>query len=225
MKTIFVKRNDVYCEQFRLKTEILLDKDRKYVVKKPLSPAAKEHILNMYYGIDKLNLYYTNLEVCKGMLKENELWFDFIEGEPLTKKFIEARQKGKASDFFYWLDYYIKLIQGNHKNQCRFYYTEDFIDYFGNVLGLEETPALKFTPFDITSNNIIIRENNVPVLIDYEWCLDFPMPKDFVIYRCIINLYKLHPDFEQFVTFDKVVDYLNFDINKDLLKKTLGLFL
>ena len=56
------------------------------------------------------------------------------------------------------------------------------------------------------------------MLIDYEWCLDFPIPKDFVIYRCIINLYKLHPDFEQFVTFDKVVDYLNFDINKDLLK-------
>ncbi len=60
----------------------------------------------------------------------------------------------------------------------------DFISVFGNETFPEDTVCGEISNIDYCFGNIIIAEDGW-YLIDYEWCSDFPIPLDFLLFRAI----------------------------------------
>ena len=218
MKTLFVKRNDEYCNRYQIQTKIVENNGKKYAIKSPLVQQAIPHLEQMFKAQEDLKKYYSHLKIVEAVKKGEELWFDFIDGEPLIKHFYRILMKKDSQGLFDLITKYIGIIKGDNSNKCSFYMTPEFQFYFGDIQGVENLPALQLAPLDITCNNLIMKDKDI-YFIDYEWCFQFPVPIDFMIFRCISHLYGLSPEFDTLLPLNSLFKELNITMKLSDLEK------
>lgn len=218
MKKLFVKINSRYNRKYQIITSIIEEDLKKFVIKKPATPEAQKHIDNMYDGYLKVAPFFANVEFCPVEKRAGELYFPFIQGESLTRKFIEAMRRNDEKGYFDLIGYHMQLLDCNEENKCAFTMSNKFIEIFGDFTRLEGKKAYKKCVLDITSNNIIFQNSTIPYAIDYEWYFDFPLPVDFVKYHCIHSMYMNFVEFEDFIPFKRVLEYLDLEDIEELSK-------
>jgi hypothetical protein len=108
---------------------------------------------------------------------------------------------------------------GNESNACNFESSEMFEKWFGDGSVYEGKAGLKTANFDAIPSNIIMRDGR-PVFIDYEWVIDFCMPRDLVVYNCVNVLYLDNPAFEKFYPLENALKYLGVETSMDSLKNS-----
>ncbi|MEG1270126.1 MAG: hypothetical protein RSD54_02270 [Ruthenibacterium sp.] len=220
MKILFCKANRKYRKPFQLSTLIFKKEDGQYgVCKRALSSEAKAHLTNMLQARDRLAACFSNLTLCPAKWQNDVLEFDYISGEPLEGKFLCALQKSSKDEFFYWIDFYDKCFETAEKNQCKFEQTEAFTRIFGEQPELIGMDAFCYSTQEITWNNLLLQKDEKPVLIDYEWCFDFPMPVEYLKMRGIYRMYLNVPQFEEFVPIAKVFQHLQYQMTIAQCKK------
>lgn len=226
MKKIFTRFNDLRQEDFAIKTSICEEDGKKFVVKEAIYEDGKQHIKNIINNKKLLEKNFPACKVCPVTLDGDKLVFDYIYGESLADKYIEAYNNRDKEKFFELISIHKKLILGEEENTCIFEDSEPCKNIFGDVHLFEGMKGLLVSNFEATAYNIIFENNdyNKPTFIDYEWVFDFKMPKDLILYQCILTLYLSFPQFENFVPQQSVSEYLEIKMDISILKKIYSYF-
>lgn len=178
--TNFVHTSLYRKKEYRIETSIITIDGKKYVKKKALTAAAKKHIKTMVENAAILTNLYGSNHVAQARLVDegNALIMEYIEGKSFTDILLNAlKSKGKKA-FIEKLKYYYEVIcqgQGMAKNDISF--SDDKRKY----------------EFDLNFSNVIIRDDNTFVYIDYEGLLP-QVSKQAVLYNAIIILMQQYKD-------------------------------
>lgn len=87
---------------------------------------------------------------------------------------------------------------------------QEFEKIFGNVDKSKEYLCLKQGILDFNLGNLIINSKGKVYFFDYEWCFNFPIPKDFILFRALFVLL-INTSLKKFYTLDELLKrYLEF---------------
>lgn len=215
MNIEYLKFSDERRKKYCILTTIESDNGEKKVVKEALFPEGKEHLENILRYSKALKLYYPKVKICPVEMKNDKLYFDFIDGRMLSELYAEAIEKNDKDKVIKLLKLHKSIIVGNEENNIIFKESELSRKWFGNLSVFEGKSALAYSNFDAIAGNIFI-QNEVPVFIDYEWVFEFPVPTDIVIYHCILDAYLHNSKFSEIISIREAMDVLGIvcDIDK-----------
>lgn len=223
MKCGYIKYSDERNKNFSIKTVCSTENNVNTVKKFPIYEEGIAHLDKMYAAQEKLKKYYTDVYICKAWKDKEALEFEFITGKMLLDKYKKAVKNNDIAEYEKILRYHKKLICGNEQNKCNFTESPEFNEWFGDGAAYNGKEGLKFSNFDAIASNIIMRGEE-PVFIDYEWTIDFVIPKDLAIYHCINDGYIHNMDFEEFYPMSKVFELLNITTDKNVLSNSYNHF-
>lgn len=195
--------------KFQCKTKILKNKNGEYYVdKSSYTKLANQHIANIYNNYQKLKEIYReneNLRVANcELLSDETVRFEYVEEKSLEAILDDYLSKRNYSSIIEEIKKYFEILKNSH-NKCKFNLTNEFKEVFGTISLSSDLEAFSFSNIDVIFSNVKVKGESY-CFIDYEWCFDFPVPVDYIIFRCIywfinsqcrieqfqdINLYKL----------------------------------
>ena len=205
-RILFTKINDKYLPKYQLITKIIKNNDGMFVVKSPLTSEANEYISQIYNNYNILKEVYNKIDICHVSKCENDLIFDFVDNSiSYIKLFNDVIDK---RDFLNLFNKYLDIIFKDSNELIDFYSTKEYTDLFGVISDkYSNLHSLKVTPFDMTVNNVLIREDKY-IFIDYEWTFVFPVPKDLFVYHLICILANQY-DFSKFCSISDLYEITN----------------
>ncbi|MCR5671165.1 MAG: class I SAM-dependent methyltransferase [Butyrivibrio sp.] len=161
--TIYSKYSNDRVDEFKIRTDIAIDRAGRKVIKKfPLTEAAKEHVLGIrdaYIGLTQ-KFKGGNLEIndCQISDEEGCAIFSFVNGVPLASLLDECIDKDDMAGFNALLSEYIRRIGFN--------------------------PDYPVSDYDLIFSNIMV---NGPIwtIIDYEWTYGKCIPVKEQVFRAL----------------------------------------
>ena len=210
MKTIFSKYSNERAPRFAIKTIIVKDdKGNMQVRKYPQSPEAKGHIEKMLESCEKISKYYASsgFKAAKAYAVNEGTAFDYVAGKTFEEMLEEADKDNKPEKVLELIEKFRNMLMKND-NVKPFVPTEEFISVFGNEALPDELNAMDFTCMDLAFSNLIINDDGINV-IDYEWCFDFPVPIEYIVYRAVDLYVKINGKIR--LIENDIYGYLGFD--------------
>lgn len=180
-------------ESFRIRTEILRDKEGcKMVRKYPLTKEAEAHVRHMPEAYEKLKERYAgsslDVNVCH-LGEENGIpyaEFEFVPGRPLSELMDECLDR--------------QDVEGFHNL---------FAEYLERVGYREDVPV---ADFDLIFANILV-DGDHWTLIDYEWTFDRPIETRALAFRAVY-CYVLEDERRNALELDRILDRLGITENE-----------
>ena len=213
-KFVYTKYSADRIDALCLRTDRFIDKAGNPVFKKvALTDEATEHLDSMVSNYSKLQKRYEGrIRLAKVSLDENSdnkaLTVETIFGVSLSGDFEElvskADKEGLTEAFDNYRDY-IYYSANSDSTVTDFKITPQFTKVFGEANELNHYDefdtygfmSAEVTDIDMVFDNIIVSPEGIWQLIDYEWTFDFPIPREFVLYRTLWYFYN-------FTSLDKV---------------------
>lgn len=188
---IYSKFSNERDRKFAIRTDILEENGKRLVKKAALYPEGKAHeadILRWYQELKELySIIPYEANVCK---KEEEgICLEYIEGKTLEELLDEKILSGNVQEAEQILEEYLHNVERIY-SQNEFVITDKFTEVFGQVSFEENHFCASVTNIDMVCGNLVLTE--VPVVLDYEWTFDFPVPAKFVLYRIIHYYIETH---------------------------------
>ena len=185
METLFVKYSNVERdENYRIKTEIIKENGEKKVLKQALNEESQKHINDIYYNYGKLKKAKFKLNLAKCYLKEKKIYFEYIDGNRLDTIVMKIFFENGKEKFFEKLKEIREIIDENWNEQ---------------IVNL-----------DLTLDNMIMNEEGIITVIDYEWIYEGKIEKNFVFYRLLEVLYtKYGAYFSSKFSFEELLEKFN----------------
>lgn len=212
MRPIMFKFNTDRQTPFQTQTVIYQDEEGKVSSKKALTEEAKSHIKNLYQNSERIRSVYPQLYVGWVKWKGDELFFEYLEGQPLSHAYEQALWSKDRQKFEKTLQYQKKLILScREDNFCNFFPSAEYCKIFGDGTAFLNDPALQIANWEMTSHNIILNpNNNTPGLIDYEYVFCFPLPVELLLYHCVVktNEWTIR-DFFRLMTREEILEVLD----------------
>lgn len=200
----FVKLSNDRKKEFRIATSIEKYNGELVAIKSPLSKDSENHLKLMEKSQKKNKIDF--LHYLPSERRENKLIFPFIQLKTLKIKLLELANENKINEF----KETIKLFRDNLLNSsitCNNYHSNEFSKVFGDLKVKKFYQCLEYPNIDLILGNIFIEKEKY-IVIDYEWCFDFPIPVDFILWRAISNLYYL-TDLNDFISKEYLLNYLD----------------
>lgn len=174
-------------KNYQIYTTINKDNDEKYVIKSPLYKEGYEHMETIAKYYRRFNMKNTNKKIkyCPVKLENNQLIFDFINGESLENLVYEDVKNNNISEIKNKLNIVGQIID---LDQAQAFYVDDqFIKIFGNrdYSILEGLKSHSFNNIDLIFDNIIV--NDYYNIIDYEWVFECIIPESFILFRTLFH--------------------------------------
>lgn len=168
---------------FQIRTSILKDGERKWVEKAPVTKEAERHVQKLARSYQELQRQYadTPLKISPCRMEHTSAIFDFIEGEPLTavlQKMVEAADEEKLMHLCVGL---AELVR-SRRDLRPFIKTPEFIKVYGDISFPDGLVAGDYNNVDMITDNFIVSGQTL-TLLDYEWCFDFPVPMEYILFR------------------------------------------
>ncbi len=161
--TIYCKYSNDRVDEFKIRTDIAIDRAGRKVIKKfPLTEAAREHVFGIrdaYLGLlEKFRGGDLEINDCQLNEKEGCAIFSFVNGVPLSSLLDECIDKDDMAGFNALLNEYIKRIR--HR---------------------EDYPV---SDYDLIFSNVMV---NGPIwtIIDYEWTYGKCIPVKEQVWRAL----------------------------------------
>ncbi len=218
MKLRYVKFSDERRKEFCIKTTIAEDNGNLKVYKSAIFEEGAEHIRAIAGNAELLRKYY-DTDVCNVVISKDKAEFDYIKGESMEKRYIDAMKSKDIEAIKRLLVIHKDIILGKKENETVFSYDGKTDEVFGDCSIFEGMPALKCCNYDAIAGNIIFVDDK-PLFIDYEWVFEYPVPADVVLYHCIHNFYEHYPEMEEVFSFDAAMDYIGVKSDIENLNKT-----
>lgn len=209
-KLIYTKYSTDRDKNFAIRTDRLLADDGEEIIRKaPLFEECKAHLEHMVAMSKKLqDRFGEEIKVTSSSFDEEGLTNEFVTGEPYYNIFEELLDKGDKDDIMDALNMYRDKIFYSTKEPVSFQLTSEFLEVFGDHEELEDASLLSddVTDIDMILENIIVSESGTWQLIDYEWTFDFPVPREYVIYRALVYLYN-NSKIVYFLTWEQALEW------------------
>jgi len=186
----YIHYTGVRNEEYQTKTVIVGENGKRNVKKEYLKKELDRpfDIFNqMHMSCEILNKEFVNTEFLEPIWKKDKMEYRYLEGASLD---VILFQKIHSADdlileFRKMIDTYFAIDE----YYCvDFSVTDAYRKFFGNYYIATKEKALKVTNIDMVFQNLIMQDGQV-YCIDYEWVFDFPIPFEFVIYRCVEMYY------------------------------------
>lgn len=190
----FVKLSNIRKEDFRIGTLIKKNNNGKIVTKFPLSKKANNHLLKMSKIKDKYE--FNRLEYLSNYMDGNNIDFPFVNKITLEDILLETINKGKYVEFTDIIFDFYNLLKNKSIN-CDNYHTNEFSRIFGEKRCESSMECMEHSNIDLIFENIFV-DNDKYIVIDYEWCFDFPVPVEFIFWKSIYNFYIKNKIVEKF---------------------------
>lgn len=161
-KVIFSKHSNDRDPKYAIRTDIEIDGyGKKYVVKRPMTNAAKRHIDSMSENFTILCEQYKDSIFVPNSYKmiESGAEFEYIEGVSLSERILKLLSDGNTAE------------------------AKKLIDTF--VSQIKMLPDAPKTNMDLIFSNILLDNSDNWTVIDYEWMFEGDYSKEFVIYRAL----------------------------------------
>lgn len=191
---ISIKFNTLRKPEFRLETRIVEESGIKYVDKILEDERALSHINSLQEKIDTISDLWNGIDILGYNEKiDGGLRFPFVEGQSLDSKInIKAN---KIEDVIEGLKKQVEVVLNiNDKYKTTFLETEDFIEIYGHVSGLEGLDAVTVADIDSCLDNFIITDDGIKC-IDCEWIMPITLPISYIEYRVVRYFYLRHNNF------------------------------
>ncbi|HUM83173.1 MAG TPA: hypothetical protein PLN48_05280 [Lachnospiraceae bacterium] len=219
MKKLLIKCSDERNRMFSIITTIAEASGKKIVMKEAVYPEGAAHLKDMQRFGKMLNDTYAPVKVCPAVLRDGILYFDFIKGESLEERYLEAFKAEDRDTFRRLLLQHKEILTSNKKNRIEFTDSCSFRDWFGDSAPYMGQAGFAVSNFDAIAGNIIFTGEDT-VFIDYEWVMDFPMPQDLVIFHCIRDIYYHIPNLEDFFPLTDAAKFLGIETDPEILQKS-----
>lgn len=182
---IYTKFSKTRKKEVSLRTTISQDSKGNLKVEKKGNIHSKEAIQNLINTYQKIKNISKKFEVVPiKQIDEDTVEFDFINGHSIHEQVSSASSKKELHSL---IKYYIELLDSIPTVKCSL--GKDFEKIFGKVDKDKEYICLKEGILDLNLSNLIIDLKGKAHFFDYEWCYDFPIPKDFVLFRALVVFY------------------------------------
>lgn len=201
-RTIYSKYSNERAKQFCIRTDIVKMEDgRKAVYKYALCEQGQGHIEHIRQAYGQLKEAYRNSEIvfCECKAEGDGIRFPFIKGDTLQDVLELAVKRNDIAAVTEIIKEYIRRIRKYGGNEA-FVMTDSFAEVFGKAKLNTAMECAKISDIDMIFSNILVAWDETDTaepdiqktlfhVIDYEWTFDFPIPKDFMIYRALYFAY------------------------------------
>lgn len=203
-KIIYTKYNKLRRPEFRISTMICEKDGKRFVIKKALTQEAKVQMKAIYENSLRIGAIYPQLSILIPKYEENQVTFDYLTGQNLEQSLLEQLTDFEQikKSITAGLDLVTSVADKYHTS---FKVTDEYLRVFGDSAAEEGLPAATVTNIDVLFDNIIIKDGKY-ICLDCEWVFDFPVPVDFIKYRCLFYFYqkyeaylKKHADLTEFM--------------------------
>lgn len=189
---VYIKFSNERARNFQIATRLYHNR----VVKEAIHPEGKAHILNMIEMEKRLSTVYDGsllVNHCFPTEDEGCLEFEFVRGETLQKKLEQAALQGETEKFLSLVDTYVSKCFPKEK-MTSYSYSPLMTEVFGisEDASFEAADCLPVSSIDMIFENIVIQNDNW-TLLDYEWCFEFFIPYQFILYRTLFYFYQKNP--------------------------------
>lgn len=191
MKILFSRSNLFRKNNYQLATIIYEYRNKKYVRKIALLKESLPHlkkIENNYLEIKKQFILTPKIT----LIKENYIDFEYLPFpslESIIEKYLINHQFEDTETI---LKIYLSFISNLKEIKTSIYKNKEFIKIFDQEKLYDqkkEESCLIKSVLDYNLDNLLYDENkNNLYLIDWEWILNFPLPKKYIIFRAIFYL-------------------------------------
>lgn len=192
MKIFFSQSNLSRKPEFQITTKMIEEKNKVFVRKEIAHPQAIEFHNQMVKNESLIKKILVNVKLPKIINKENQFTdFEYLN-YPSLEYLIE--QSLIIGDFQKAEALYLTFLDFINKQPVSLY---DFLDnnkfsfIFGRPykINIKKNAGLKVGILDFNLDNLLFNSQNKKIyLIDWEWVFDFPIPKNFVIFRSLFYL-------------------------------------
>lgn len=170
-------------------TKIEKSHNQKIVTKEFLNdiPRGYDIVKKMTDNYWILHNEFSNIQYLKPIVHNEKLEYAYIEGMSLEEKMAENIHN--TDSMIQNLKYIVqKVLKPNEKYFVEFKMTKEYERIFGNDKVETQEKCLQVTNLDMILSNLILQNDKI-ICIDYEWIFDFPIPYEYIIYRCIENFF------------------------------------
>jgi glycosyltransferase involved in cell wall biosynthesis len=195
MKILFVKNSSERAKPYQIQTLIYEENGQKFVQKRALCPEATAHLMQMKANHKALATSILDPRIKLAPIideRADTLTFEFIEGESLESRFDNALQTNQASvdtlinTFYDRMRTAFKTVPFDSKTMVSSTFSGLFGEY--DYSRFDGMPAFEgVSNIDLIFSNIIFRGEDI-YLIDYEWCMPFALPVEYVFFRALLML-------------------------------------
>ena len=191
---IYSKFSNERDRRFAIRTDIYEENGERFVKKAAVYQEGLSHVNNLERWYQELGELYEkypfSCNVCT--LEKDGARFEYVTGITLEELLDFMLSDGNVEEAKKRLSEYLIDVK-RALSQKNFVMTEEFAKVFGNVQLPEGFFCAPVTNIDMVCGNLVLAET--PVVLDYEWTFDFPIPVEFVLYRIIHYYEKTHrPD-------------------------------
>lgn len=181
---IYMKYSNERSRRFAVRTDILEENRERFVRKTALYPEGKAHVAGLtdwYQGLTRL-YKFVPFSCNKCEWEGSSVRLEYVEGQTLEEELDGLLKSGRTEEASAKLTQYLKDV----KSICMgstFTKTEMFSQVFGDTELPEGMESARITNIDMVCANLVMTQP--PTVLDYEWTFDFPVPREYVLYRII----------------------------------------
>lgn len=211
-KIIYTKFSKTRKKEVSIKTSIFQDEKGELKVEKKGNKYSKdviEGLVETYKRIKDISKDFTVVPVKKD--SEYSVEFPFIHGNSLHEL---ASLSNSKEEFDSAISDYIKLLDSIPTIKTTL--TKEFESIFGEVDKKEEFLCLKEGVLDFNLSNLIKDSKGKIHFIDYEWVYDFPIPKEYILFRTLLVL-SVNTTHNRFYTTEELLE--KYVLNKNYINQ------
>ena len=195
----YVKINSLRKPEYQIMTAICRDKD-KFALKLPVSQSAHGHIEKMLQNTD---IYPDGILALNAAPYKGGAKYEFLEHKSLNEIITEDTGEKPVSTA-------LKAFFDRFETQKKSFFNDKFKAVFGSFAYEMPLDCIRPANIDLICDNIFF-DNGKYVIIDNEWCFDMDIPLQFVVWRCINELYYKNPVLEERETKSSVFELFGID--------------
>lgn len=221
---IYSKYSNDRADALKIRTDIEKDGyNNLYVVKRPCSEAAKEHIKHINEIYEKLSSAYMNSSLSVNSCKyrggdDESVEFEYVQGNTLESLFDNCFEKLSGDELKQAildnLDKYVNAVKSIN-TVSEFKVSDEFCKIFGKANLKNDLESFEISNIDLIFTNIFTDSKNT--VVDYEWTFDFPVPVKFVIYRALFYYFRKDQIRKDFLMQNNL--YERYGIDRALVKE------
>ena len=191
-KILYSKYTNDRLPEYQTETIIFLEDNIKKVQKRPLTKSGENHIKNIINNYTDLSSLNPNekIKLIDLNIQENDykIVFNFAQGKSYNVLLVEALKKDKNECIRLLKDYREIFFSFKNKEFKHFNSDKAFFEVFGINLNLSDIKCIKPANIDLIPMNMFVKDDQITI-IDYEWCMDFYVPINFILFRSLLDFY------------------------------------
>ncbi|MBQ5317230.1 MAG: hypothetical protein J6I96_06725 [Oscillospiraceae bacterium] len=190
---LYTKKQDIcdYCkfsvmrrEDMRIITGIYRQ-DEIYITKTPLEKSVG-HTEHMVLSFERLSKVFEGSFIdVNRMTAASPVTFEYVRGTELFDLITGHIRSGEVQTAKELIYRFASVLRS--RAAYRFVPSEGFSAIFGDYD--DDAYSLEYTDIDMCFDNIIVHDG-IWTVTDYEFCFDFTIPVDFVIFRAVFYLFQ-----------------------------------